>query len=345
MPLAPNFIERLIFLNLNQAPAPLLDTWSGPTFWSVLTALKLHVFETLATGAKSPQELAQAIAASEKGVTILLNLLASLGYVRQREGRFSNTAMTKKWLLDSGTANFTPFFLYWGALMEHFMPRLADSIRTGEHLDFYGWIENQPEISRHFQEGMIQLARFIAADVAKAFVMSPGAKRLLDVGGGHGEYSIALCKRNSDLSVTIFDGEQALVTGHRAVEQAELSDRIHTLRGDFMTGELPGGFDIALVFNIVHGLSPAGNVDLFRKVKATLNPGGQMVVLEQVHGISPLPLTDAASHILSLAYYHLVGGQVYTADEIQDWLVQAGFSTFQRKSILKASSALFIATV
>ncbi len=252
--------------------------------------------------------------------------------------------MTGKWLLDSGEMNFKTFYLYWGALMEHFLPHLAQSIQTGKDMDLYTWIESQPEVSRNFQQGMIQLARYVAGDIAKVLPLPTHARRLLDVGGGHGEYSLALCKANPNLSAVIFDSKQALVTGQQSIGDAAMTDRMSVVVGNFMQDKLPEGFDVALLFNILHGLTPAQNAELLARVKQALNPGGQVVILEQVHNITPLPLTNTVSHLLSLAYYHLIGGQVYTADEIDAWLLAAGFGSVHHKSVLKASSVLISAT-
>jgi ubiquinone/menaquinone biosynthesis C-methylase UbiE len=343
MPLSPNFIERTLFLTFNQGPGPMLDLWSGPAFWTVHTALKLNIFETLADHAKTPDQVANAIQGNSKGVYILLKTLSELGYVKCRGDHYSNSPMTRKWLLNSGSVNFKPFFLYWGALMEHFMPRLPETVLNGGNMDLYQWIEDHPAVSRHFQEGMVQLARFVASDIAKATSISDEAKRVIDVGGGHGEYSIALCKAYPNLSAVIFDSEQALVTGREAVENAQMSERFSFSPGNFMKDDLPDEFDIALIFNIVHGLKPEQNIKLLGSVKSALNPGGQIMILEQVHNISPMPLANTLSHILSIAYYHLIGGQVYTSDQIENWLSQTGFVDIQRKPILKASSILLTA--
>ena len=50
--------------------------------------------------------------------------------------------------------------------MEHFMPRLEESLRTGQPpVNLYTWIEDQPETSRFFQEGMIAITRYVKDDV------------------------------------------------------------------------------------------------------------------------------------------------------------------------------------
>ena len=345
MPLTPNVIERLFFLTLNQGPAPMLDLWGGPAFHCVRAALKLGFFEALAGGPLTPEALAAKLQIDPRGTGILLGTLEALGYVEPRGPAYQDSPMTRRWLLDSGELNLKPFYLYWGALLEHFLPHLEDSIRSGQPpVHLYEWIETQPEVSRDFQEGMIALAQYVAKEVVQGVEVPQGATRLLDVGGGHGAYSLALCQAHPALNATIFDSPQALVTGRRAVQQASMEPQVTLMAGDFMRDELPGGFDLALVFNVLHGFLAPDNCELFRKIRQALNPGGQIVILEQIHGVSPLPLTSTAASLLSTAYFHLLGGQVHTYQEIQAWLEETGFSQVRRKNILKASSALIQAS-
>ena len=108
--------------------------------------------------------------------------------------------MTQKWLVSSAAMNFAPFFLYWGTILRHLFDNFEDTIRNGQpSLNFYEWIEDQPETSRYFQEAMIAIANYTADAIAKSLKLAPDSKRLLDVGGGHGTYSIALCRKNPDL--------------------------------------------------------------------------------------------------------------------------------------------------
>lgn len=344
MPIAPNLIERTALLTLNQGPAPMLDMWSGPAFWIVHAALRLGLFAALDQTSLSAVQIAQAIDADPQSVHLLLEALLALGYVNQRGEHYTNSAMTRKWLLPSGRIDLTPFYLYWGALMQHFLPDLARAIRSGTNMDLYGWLETQPDISQYFQAGMVQLARYIVDDILAAITLPPDAERLLDVGGGHGEYSVAFCKQFPALSALIYDREEALAAGRTTIAAADMEQRIATHPGNFLVDPLPDGFDIALVFNIVHGLTPAQTIELLRKLRAALKPGGQILILEQAHDAGPLPLLRTVSHILSIAYYHLIGGQVYSAEELHQWLITAGFDNVQRHSIAKAGSILLCAT-
>lgn len=343
MPLAPNLVERTVFLTLNQAPGPILDLWSGAAFHTVLAAIRLNLFETLQARPQTAEELAQQLQIDPQGARLLLAALAALGYVTQRSDAYTNSAMTSKWFTQAGVLNMTPFYQYWGVLIEHFLPKLTESIRAGAPpVNLYEWIEDQPEASRYFQEGMIAITRFVQKDVLGKMTLPATARRLLDLGGGHGAYSIALCRQYPQLTAVIFDSEQALTSGKAAIAGAGLDARITTQVGNFVTDPVAGGYDVVLCFNIVHGFSSEQNIALLRKIKDTLNPGGQVIILDQIPGVSPLPLQETIVRLLSLSFYHLLGGRVYSAAEIQGWLQAAGFVRVQRRNIPKAGSALLI---
>lgn len=346
MPLVPNWLERFTFLTLNQGPGPSLDMWGGPTFQIVLTAIRLNLFEILKTELLTAAELSKQLQTDPRATQILLNTLVSLKYIKQQNGRYGLTAMTRKWLTDDGPINFSAYFQFWGAMMKHFMPRLEESLYNGEPpVNLYEWIEEQPEVSRHFQEGMIAITRWVKDDVVKRLSLAPNARRLLDIGGGHAMYSVALCQKYPKLSAVVFDGVQALTVGQESIIAEGMAERVTVQVGNFLSDDLGTGYDVALLFNIVHGFTPEANIELFRRIKATLNPGGQLVILEQLPGVAPLPLMDTVVQILSISFFHLLEGQVYTDQEISGWLRQAGFSNIRRKNILKAGSALITAEI
>ncbi len=346
MPIVPNLIERTIFLLLNQGPGPVLDIWNTVAFRTVLAAVRLDVFEALASGSLTSTQLAQRLNASERGVNRLLDALAPLGYVERQGNRYTNTSMTTKWLLRSSPASLAPYFRYWGAIIPRLMDDLEDSIRRGRSpRNLYEWIEHEPEVSRDFQEAMISLANFALGEVIGKLKLPSSARRLLDVGGGHAMYSVALCQKYPSLTATVFDYPQALATGRDNIERAGMTDRVTAETGNFFRDELGGGYDVALLFNIIHGNSPEQNIELFRKVARALNSGGQLIVLEQLAGKAPLPLGNAVNGLLGLSYFHLLQGNLYPFDEVAGWLGEAGFGRPRRINLFKAAgSSLIIGT-
>ncbi|HLV35669.1 MAG TPA: methyltransferase [Spirillospora sp.] len=344
MPLAPNFFERAIFLTFNQGPGVTLDLWGGPAFRIVLAAIRLNIFETLTANPLTANDLAQRLNLDLRGARILLDTLTALGYLKEEGDQFANSAMTHKWLTDSGDINFSPYFRFWGDVLEKLWPWLEESFRSGQPpVHLYQWIEGQPETSRHFQEGMIAIARYVGVSVARALPLPPDARRVLDIGGGHAAYSIALCRQHPQLTAVVFDSPQALVTGQRLIVAENMAGQVSVQAGDLMVDDLGTGYDAALLFNIIHGFLPDQNLALLQKAARALNPGGMIAILEQLPDSAPLPLANALAHILSVSYFHLLGGQIYPYEEIAGWLHASGFSNVRRKNLLRGGSTLITA--
>jgi hypothetical protein len=344
MPLVPNPLETLAFLTLNQAPGPLLDMYGGHVLRTVLAGIRLNIFESLAEQPATAEALARRLSLDVRGASLLLGTLAALGYVKRRGAQFSLTPMSRKWLTDKGSINFAPFFRFWGSMLEEFFPKLEESIRTGRPpVNMVEWIETQPEVSCDFQEGLLAVARLFKDGVASSIPMPSSARRVLDLGGGHALYSIALCQKYPQLSAVTFDGAQALVVGRESIRAAQLEARVTVQEGDLLKDALGTGFDLILLFNLLHGFGAEQNIALLRKARAALNPGGRVAIMDQLVGNSGLPLAEAFAQILGLSFFHLVGGQTYTYAEIRGWLTTAGFAKVELKNSLKAGGPLVTA--
>ncbi len=344
MPLQPNLLERTLFYTLNQGPAPLVDLWSAVGFRSVAAAIRLGIIAALAERSQTEADLISALQLDSRGCRILLEGLEQLGYVQVKKERYKLTGMSRKWLTDQAGTNFAPYLTFWDGLLREFWNDLEETLRSGTpSQNLYEWIEDRPQLSQDFQEGMIAIAGFIKSEIAARLKFLAEADVLIDIGGGHAEYSIALCRRYPRLHAQVFDSPQALVAGRKNIARAGLADRIRTRAGNFLSDRLPqapgdhnrDGYDAALIFNIVHGFSPGDNMDLFRKTHRALKPGGHIVVLEQVDEKTPLPFGNAVVKLLALSYYHTLGGQVYAYGDLVRWLEGAGFSEIQRLDILK----------
>ncbi|HMN29834.1 MAG TPA: methyltransferase, partial [Caldilineaceae bacterium] len=305
---------------------PALDIWGGPAFRIVLAAIRLNVIVALDKGPATASALAHMVQIDAHGAAILLEALRTLGYVQRRGEQYELTAMSRKWLTDGGESNLSAHFQYWGIALEKLFPSLEESIRSGQaQVKLYEWLEHEPEASRYFQEGLIALTKLSKDQVVKQVALPAGARRLLDVGGGHALYSVAFCHKYPQLSAVILDGPQALATGRATIAAEGLTGRITTQPGNFVTDALGEGYDAILLFNIVHGFTPEGNLALLRKVRQALTPGGRIYLLEQIAGAGPSPLQETIVQLLNVSFFHLLGGQVYPFAEIRTWLEEAGY--------------------
>lgn len=336
MPVTPNFLERLVLFRLNKGPAPMLDLFGAAGFESVSLALDLDLFEQIAD-AETPltaATLADRLDAHPDGIALLCNFLVAEGYLAGTEDGYRLTRMTETWLLAEAETNVGPWLTFWHELVFPFWEReLETAVREGEpSQSIYEWFDEEPGRWEIAQDGFRATASLLVDDVADAVTVPDGDARLVDVGGGHGLYATELCRRHPDLSATIFDVEGAVEAVGDEIPE-ELSGRIGTRAGDYLADDLGDGYDLALLFNVVHAHDPAENTALFERVADSLAPGGRIVVLDQWEGSGRTPVSRAGLRFVALTYLTTLGATVYPHEEVTSWLRDAGFADVSRKSV------------
>jgi len=156
-----------------------------------------------------------------------------------------------------------------------------------------------------------------------------GARKMLDVGGGSGAYSIAFAQANEKLQVELLDLAEVLPIAQRHIAEAGLGARIKTRAGDLRSDVFGKGCDLILVSAICHMLGPEGNRDLLRRCHAALAPEGRVVISDFILDADKTGPKHAALFALNM----LVGtreGSSYSEDEYVAWLREAGFRKVKR---------------
>jgi predicted O-methyltransferase YrrM len=167
-----------------------------------------------------------------------------------------------------------------------------------------------------------------AGAVVKAIGTS-GIKRMLDLGGGSGAYSIAFARAIPGLKSEILDLGDVVPLAQENIREAGLADRITTRVGDMLRDPLGENYDLILVSAICHMFSPEENRELFQRAYYALAPRGQVVVQDFI--LEPSKTAPRAAALFSLNM--LVGtraGSSYSEPEYTSWLRNEGFSDVRR---------------
>lgn len=292
----------------------------------VLTCVELGVFEALAGGAATPGEVAAATGADERGIALLLNAAAALGLLEKHESLFSNTPLAETCLLPDGAGAMArslrlekAFYRRWGLL--------ADAVRTGQRPEENRRDEQPDDWIRTFVYALYDMARPVAPFIAEALDLPDDRPlHLLDVGGGHGCYSLALARRYPLLTATVFELPRVVPVAREIIEAAGLADRVSAQAGDFQCEGLGDGYDVALVFGVLNGEPPEGRPALMHKVYAALNPSGQIVLRDMVLDPDRAGPPEAAMFALQMLLATEAGG-LDTSDDWERWLSEAGFTS------------------
>jgi hypothetical protein len=86
----------------------------------------------------------------------------------------------------------------------------------------------------------------------------------------------------------------------------------------------------------LHRNSDSTNESLVDNVKNALNPGGNLIILDQLGDQSTGPAAKAFTRLQALNLFNASGGQIYTFSEISFWLEKAGFVDISRKKLSAA---------
>jgi predicted TPR repeat methyltransferase len=179
-------------------------------------------------------------------------------------------------------------------------------------------MDEDAERARRFTRMLYELHQPLADELVDCLDLS-GVDRLMDLGGGSGVMSLALLRRYPRLRATVVDIANVCAAGREIAAEVSLADRITYHAADFLRDELPSGFDMALECDVnVYA------VPLFRRVRASLKPGGLFVIVDQ---LAPADGVAPASRL----HWALEGSlrdpsfQFPTAAMIRDQLRQAGF--------------------
>lgn len=326
MPIFPSLIERLLMGRQKQTPDVFVDMLATAAFRALGTARELGVLEALDRASRTTSELADAVKADPGGIERLLALLESSGYVVRSGDRWRNSYLTSTWLL-SGVphSEVDSVDLFHGILFEMWAD-LTEVIRVGRPSQhFHDWLSAGPGRWERFERTMRVQAAAGADPLARQIPVPGTARRLIDIAGGHGAFAVAFCRRYPRLTATIFDVPEAAPSARSSIENEGMSERIQFVGGDFTRDDLGDGYDVALLFRMLHYSTAEQNAELFKKVGQAVRPGGEVVVLDRFADAPAYgPVFANLATMLDLNYYLTLGGRLYSTAEVQAWLRAAG---------------------
>jgi SAM-dependent methyltransferase len=292
-----------------------------------LSAYQLGVFTALGAEGKTSREVAETIGADHRATDRLLNALVVLGLLRKQSGRFSNTPLTERFLVQ-GRPDYLEGIGHFVYLWENWS-NLTESVRTGTPAATAAQQEASDVWRKSFIAAMHDLARRRADRVMRRIDLS-NVSRVLDLGAGSGEYAMAFVRARDGIRATAFDTPDVIPLLMQYVEREGLSRRIEPRAGDFFEDPLGEDYDLVFLSAIIHIYSPPRNQRLFRRIHEALSPGGRLVVHDFIMDEDRSgPLTGALFALNMLVATE--AGDTYTESEVRDWMEQAGLSNVRRE--------------
>jgi hypothetical protein len=330
-------------------PAHIMQT--ATAFWAskvLLTAVEFDLFTTLDHDAMTAEQLGTKLGIHPRGQYDFFDSLVASGFLQRDgdgpDGKYQNTADTNAFLNKNSP-------MYIGGMPEMlnsrlfgFWNNLGDALKTAQP---------QSEIKHNgkpmFEElyaDNVRLGQFLDAMtgfqainfqlLGEKFNFKE-YKSVSDIGGALGLLSRTIACQHPHLNFNTFGLPPVAPLAQQHVDDAELSERINVVAGDFFVDEFPKA-DIITMGNILHDWNLEKKKILIKKAYAALPEGGAFIAIENL--IDDARRENLFGMLMSLNMLIEFGDAFdYTGENFREWCSEAGFTRFDIINLAGPTSA------
>jgi SAM-dependent methyltransferase len=285
---------------------------------------EVGLFECLAQGPSTLDDLAQRTGVPRSTIRILADAMVALGLVERQAERYQNGPLAATFLSGQTPADLRPALRFWNRLSYPAWTQLEEAVRTQQAavgpLD-----EAQGKI---LSEGVEAVTAPIAEALATSYDFRPH-QRLLDLGGGTGSFLFAILRHHPGLKTTLFEMPAVAALARQRVIHTRLEESVGVVAGDFFHDPIPAGHDVVLLANVLHYHSPEHNLALLQRIRERVRDGARLLLVDFLTDPTHTQPTFAA--LMAGEFLLYTGeGAAYSEEEVRGWLQESGWQAMER---------------
>lgn len=290
---------------------------------ALFAALEIGLFTELAAGPASLEDLAGRLGCEPRVLLAVLEACVATELLGRDGDRYRNSAAADRYLVRHARGYVGDYYLRQIATTLYAQVPMARAVVRGVTGGAtYASFLDDPARVEEFIRGQHAGSSGPAHLLAKTQDLA-GYRRLLDLGGGSGAFSIEIARRHG-LSAIVVDHPAVVAVARTIVAEAGLTDRIRCVPGDVVAGPWPAGADVVLLSYVISSYGPATLRDLLARARAYLPPGGGLIVHDfALHGDRPGPRNAALWYFTNLAISATT--HPHTVASIREAMTDAGF--------------------
>lgn len=315
-------------------PTPLFELFRGSYATELLTAAVCHfdIFHRLAVAPLPFETLRHDLRLEKRPANVLITALRAMKLLTTSGELLELTPLAAEHLVPGGRFDVGNYIGL--AAQSPGVLSMVECLKSNRPLNFdtsagtafiyrdgQASAMEQAESARHFTLALAGRAMNVAPYLARNLPLNH-ARRVLDVAGGTGIYSLALLAAHPELTTVILDRPEVLRVAEELVREAHLESRVTLQQGDMFTDDLRQECDVILLSNVLHDWDEPECERLIDRCASALPPGGRLVI----HDVflnddldGPLPIA-----LYSAALFTLTEGRAYSVREYSTWLTNAG---------------------
>lgn len=288
----------------------------------ILTAAELDLFGMIDEGHSTPSAMATHRGLDQRSLTRVLDCLVTFGLLTKDGETYSPTPEGQTYSSKHPESSL-PMLLHINRLWDTWS-ELTMIVEQGPPTEKRPPKPMDPGDRRAFIGAMHVIGRTLSEEIVGALDVSR-FKKLIDIGGGSGTYTIAFLKNNPQMRAVLFDLKDVIPMARERLESEGFLGRTELVEGDFYQDELPAGCDLALLSAIIHQNSPEQNLNLYKKIFRALDPGGMVLIRDHIMDDTRTRPPEGALFAINMLV-NTRGGDTYTFAEVRDGLEGAGFN-------------------
>ncbi|MEM6543308.1 MAG: methyltransferase [Pseudomonadota bacterium] len=301
---------------------------TGFSHTQVLTAcVQLDLFEFLAQGPKTTEEVSTFATMSDEAAQCLLKAASELGLVS--ETRSGLWRLGELGAATRGNPGITAMIRHNQLLYRDFAnPTEVLRARGATELSRY-WTyarsanESASASAQRYSDLMAQSQSFVADDVL-AHAPIAGRRHLLDIGGGSGVFASEALRRYPKLEATVFDLPTVAPLAEDRFRELELADRGCAAAGSMFDDPLPRDADVVSLVRILHDHDDQPARSLLNAVRNAISDDGILLIAEPMAGTKTSPSVGV---YFQLYLWAMRSGRPRTREELTAMLHEAGFAS------------------
>ncbi len=332
-PVAQNPLEWLA-LKAGLIPEPLAYSHFGFMISKfLLEAVDKGVFEAIGHQKVSLLHIVETCQLNQRAVESLMGVLASLKLIDQKKERYFLTRSAKKWILKD-----SPQSLYWLMMFDNrvclkWMDYTGTFLQTGKGLQYHDTFNEEEWF--YYQKAMEAAAAVTSKEAVNKIAVNKNATKMLDIGGAHGLYSIALCKKYTSLNSTILDLPAAVEKATVILEAYNMGTQVKHQTGNILTDAIGfNEFDNILMASVAHHFTMEENVQVAKKAFDALKPGGYFTIIEVLRSSNNSQNKDMLSAVGDFFFALSSTSGLWSLPEIKQWQKTAGFEHYKKQSFI-----------
>jgi SAM-dependent methyltransferase len=259
---------------------PLHELAMGPLKAAFMNyGIRFKVFDIL-TEFASTEQVATRLGTHPENTRRLLDALATMDLLEKQGGRYRNLPIARLFLVSTEPTCIGPLLLQAQHAGLNPLEKLAGLVKNGPDADQD--VQNFADESlwaREARDSSGWVFGGVGRQVADIIKTLPGFGefgKMLDMGCGHGVFSLYMLHDHPTLRAVLLDRAAVLEAAERFVHEWGMADRVEYAPGDYITGDIGKGYDLifasATLNFALHGLE-----ELISKVFRALKPGGYFV--------------------------------------------------------------------